>query len=128
MQRKTECKETYVYELRRTHHAHRSRRSLYAKRPKETYTYGKRPIFIGKLRAKRPMYMQRDALITHTAYGGAGMQRDLHVWKETYIYRKSVCKETYVYTKRPMYMKRDAHIIHTAHGEALDQKEGKISF
>ena len=83
------------------------------------------------------MYMQRDALITHTAYGGAGMQRDLHIWKETYIYRKSVCKETYVYTKRPMYVqrdlcickrdlcicKRDAHITHIAHGGACMQRD-----
>jgi len=96
----------------------------YAKRPtaihlcdiisKEPYNMGlfiKRPaLLMERPYAPRPMYIQRDANITHIAHRGACMQRDLYIWKETYIYRKSVCKETYVCTKRPMYIKRDLYI------------------
>jgi len=76
MQRKTEFKETYIYEQRRTHHAHRSRRSWYAKRPTQM---------------ERDLYMKEKR-----------MQRDLCIHKETYVHAKETyvyAKETYVYAK-----------------------------
>jgi len=90
MQRKTECNKTYVYEQRRTHHAHRSRRSWYAKRPTQM---------------ERDLYMKEKR-----------MQRDLCICKETHSSRtplteELVCKETYTYGKRHTYVCHFPYII-----------------
>jgi len=61
---------------------------------KETYSYGKRDLFIWQ---KRPIYMAKETYDETYSYG----KRDLFIWQQRPIH---MAKETYSYGKRDLFI------------------------